>query len=88
MGEPDPAEVKKGEDKFHACAAVLDAQLKGRKYITGNTLTIADFSVGASLNQAQPAGLPVGQYREIVRWHAALSELPAWRKNRVEPPAN
>jgi glutathione S-transferase len=87
MGVPDPAEIKKGEDRFHLCAAVLDAHLKGRKYITGSTLTIADFSIGAPLNQAQLAGLPVGRYKEIVRWHAALSELPAWRKNLVLPPA-
>jgi glutathione S-transferase len=88
MGDPDPAEIRKGENRFHTCAAVLDAQLQGRKYITGNALTVADFSIGAPLNQAQPAGLPVGGYQEIVRWHAALSELPAWRKNIVVPPAS
>ena len=80
LGEPDPAEIKKGEDRFKSSAAVLDAQLQGRKYITGDTLTVADFSVGASLNLAQPAQLPVDQYKEIVRWHAGLSELPAWRQ--------
>jgi len=89
LGEPDPAEIKKGEDRFKSSATVLDAQLQGRKYITGDTLTVADFSVGASLNLAQPAQLPVDQYKEIVRWHAGLSELPAWRKTlqSSQPPS-
>lgn len=80
LGEPDPGELAKGEERFHRSAAVLDGQLKGRKYITGDTLTVADFCLGASLNLTQPAELPVGQYKEIQRWHAGLCELPAWRK--------
>ena len=80
LGEPDPAEIKKAEERFHRCAKVLDAQLKGRRCVTGDTLTVADFSIGAPLNVAQIAGLPVAQYQQIVRWHAELCELPAWRK--------
>ncbi len=88
LGEPDPAEVKKGEERFHRCAEVLDGQLKGRRYITGDTLTVADFSIGAPLNMAQPAQLPLDLYKEIKRWHADLCELPAWRKHLVAAPVN
>jgi glutathione S-transferase len=80
MGEADPAEIKKGEERFHRCAKVLDAQLTGRRFITGDTVTVADFSIGAPLNVAKVAGLPLAAYKQITRFHAELCELPAWRK--------
>lgn len=80
LGAPDLAEIAKGEERFHRCAAVLDGQLKGRRFVTGDTLTVADFSIGPSLNLTEAAQLPVGGYKEIKRWHADLCELPAWRK--------
>ena len=87
IGDPDPAEIAKGEERFHRVAAVLDTHLKGRRYIAGDTLTVADFSIGAPLNLAVPAQLPVSGYAEIRRWHAGLCELPAWRESIAVPPA-
>ena len=80
MGEPDPAKVQEGEQNFHRYAQILNDNLKGRKFVTGNSLTLADFSLGAWLNMAQPAQFPLGPYEEIKRWHASLMEMPAWRK--------
>jgi glutathione S-transferase len=65
---------------------VLDGQLKGRKFVTGAALTVADFSLGAPLNLAVPAGLPLESYAEIRRWHADLSELPAWKQSLARLP--
>jgi len=79
-GGPDPAEVAKAEPVFHRFATVLDQSLKGNRFITGANLTVADFSIGAWMTIAEPAKYPVGGYREILRWYAELSELPAWRK--------
>ena len=80
MGEPDPAKIQEGEQNFHRYAQILNDNLKGRKFVTGNTLTLADFSLGAWLNMAQPAQFPLGPFEEIKRWHASLMELPAWRR--------
>lgn len=78
-GPPDPAEVEKGIAKFDASARILDAHLKGRDYVAGNRLSVADFSLGSALILAQPAQLPIEPYAEIRRWGARLAELPAWR---------
>src|SRR5215469_11374610 len=51
-GEPDPAALAKGDELFHRSAKVLDGQLKGKKFLTGDALTIADFCLGAPLNYA------------------------------------
>jgi glutathione S-transferase len=78
-GEPDQAAVAKGAEQFHRAAKVLDEQLGNRKFVTGDTLTVADFSLGAALNYAEMAQLPVEPYKEIRRWHDTLSALPAWQ---------
>jgi glutathione S-transferase len=83
-GEPDPAALAKGAELFHRSAIVLDAQLKGKPWVTGDTLTIADFSLGAPLNYAEMAHFPLDSYGEIRRWFAALAALPAWQKTRGE----
>jgi glutathione S-transferase len=83
-GEPDPAEIAKGEPIFHRNAGVLNTSLKGRKWVTGNDLTIADFALGAALVYAVPAQLPLADYPEIGRWYENLSALPGWKQ--VQPP--
>jgi glutathione S-transferase len=79
LGAPDPAFITRGEENFARFAAVLDDHLKGRAWVTGEQLTIADFSIGALVPTAMRVGLPVERFREIVRWYDALSTLPAWR---------
>jgi len=79
-GEPDPAMVAKGTEMFHRVAKVLDGQLRNKKFVTGDTLTLADFSLGTALIYAEMAHLPLAPYSEIRRWHDALSAIPAWQK--------
>jgi len=80
QGDPNPAEVVRGEVQFHKFAKVLNAHLTGRKWLVGNDLTIADFAVGAPMVTAEPAEYPVVQYSEINRWYGAIAALPAWKK--------
>jgi glutathione S-transferase len=83
-GEPNLAAVAQGAEPFHRAAKVLDGQLKGRKFVTGDTLTVADFSLGAPLIYAEMAHLPIEPYAEIRRWIGALSALPAWQKTLAQ----
>jgi glutathione S-transferase len=87
QGDPDPAEIAKGEKQFHQFAEVLNTHLRGRKWLLGDTLTIADFSVGAPMAVAGPAQYPVAPYTEITRWYGTLAALPGWKKALVPPPA-
>ncbi len=83
-GEPDQAALAKGAELFHRAAGVLDGQLKGRKFVTGEKLTVADFALGAPLHYADMARLPLASYPEIKRWHSALCALPAWQKTLAQ----
>ncbi len=83
-GEPDQAALAKGAENFHNAAKVLDDQLRGRKFVTGDTLTVADFAIGASMNLADMAHYPIGPYGEIKRWYDSLRGLPAWQKTLAQ----
>ena len=83
-GEPDQGALAKGAELFHRAASVLDGQLKGKKFVTGEKLTLADFSLGASMNLAEMAHYPVAQYAQIKRWYATLRALPSWQKTLAQ----
>jgi len=88
-GAPDLAVIERAKEPFHAVARVLEGQLKGRRYVAGDALTLADFALGAAMNLAGMAHYPVEPYAEIRRWHASLMSLPAWKKTLAQaaPPS-
>ena len=80
MGEPNSTVVEEATRSFRFFAGVLSDHLKGRTYLVGDGLTLADFAVATLLPNAEEAKLPLSDYPEIQRWHARLCELPAWRE--------
>lgn len=80
LGEPDPAELARGERELHRAAPVLEAHLRGRRWLVGDAPTVADFAIGTAFVLAGPAEYPLEKYPEIVRWYAGLSALPGWQK--------
>lgn len=80
MGPPDKAVLAQAEAAMHRSAKVLDAHLRGKNYVSGDSLTIADFCLGAWLNATDMAKLPVQPYSEIARWYKSLAALPAWKE--------
>jgi glutathione S-transferase len=83
-GEPDMGVIAKNSEAFHRVAKVLDGQLAGKKFVTGGTLTVADFSLGAAMNLAGLAHYPIADYGEIKRWYASLCALPAWERTLAQ----
>lgn len=54
--------------------------LKSRRYVVADTLSVADFAIGATLPYAQAARIPIGDFPAIALWHERLNALPAWRE--------
>ena len=80
LGDPDESRIEEATGFFHQFAGVLNAHLKGRKYLVADALTVADFGVASFLPMAEQAKLPLDDYDEINRWHGTMMELPAWRE--------
>ena len=80
MGEPDQDAIDEATQFWHQFAGVLNGHLTNRDNLVGDGLTVADFAVASVLPYAEPAKLPLDEYTEINRWHAAMMKLPAWRE--------
>lgn len=72
---------------FARLAPVLDGELQRHRYVAGESLTLADFSLGAMNFIAEQAKFPLESYRGIQRWAADLKSLPSWQKTAAEAPA-
>jgi glutathione S-transferase len=79
IGPADPAMIDEANGYIRKYGAVLNNHLKGRRYMVGDALTIADLAVGAALPYAEHAKIPLDGFTEIARWGDRLNELPAWR---------
>jgi glutathione S-transferase len=77
-GEPDSAELRKGEEKFHRAAKLLDAHLANRPWLVGDTITLADVSVAPMFMYAESAKYPMAGYDHISAWFGKIRQLPAW----------
>ncbi len=84
--DPDMTAVANATEGFHRAAKVLDAQLQTRKFVIGDTLTVADFSLSAGMNFAEAARFPLEPYAAIRRWFGDLRALPAWQKTLAQAP--
>jgi len=80
LGSPDTAAVEEATAFFRKYAAVVDDHLQGRKYLLGDQLTIADFTMAAALPYAGEAKIPFREFAALARWHDRLNELDAWRE--------
>jgi len=79
LGPPNVPGVEEANGYVRKYGAVLNEHLKGRRYLVGDALTIADFAVGISLPYAEAAKIPLEGFAAIARWADRLNELPAWR---------
>ena len=80
LGAPDQAAIDEAIGEFRRYAAVLNDHLENRKWLVGNDLTVADFSVAVTLPYAEQAAIPLDDFPEVRRWHDQLNEFDAWRE--------
>jgi glutathione S-transferase len=77
-GQTDEHLVKLGVERLNRFAPVLNGQLEGRRFVCGDGVTLADFSVAASLMYAPMAGIPTGEWKHVAAWLGRMDQVPAW----------
>lgn len=78
-GDPDPAELKKGEEQLIRFGRVLNDHLSAHRYLVGDGLTLADISVASHLMHADMGKVPLHLYPHVKRWFSEISLMPAWQ---------
>lgn len=87
LGPPDEAAVAKATEAFNRDARLLDAHLARQPYLAGKELTLADFSVAATLFFVKQAEMPIEPYARVQEWFARVSALPCWKETAPQFPA-
>ena len=85
-GTPDPARIALGEANVQKYGKILDDYLRGRRFLVGDSVTLADVSNAAVVGLAVPGKVPLGEFKEIQRWSASLNEIPAWKATAPQLP--
>jgi glutathione S-transferase len=80
LGAPDAAKVQEGVTNFRRWGAVLDARLAGKSYVVGNSLTVADLTLGSSLMYAKQAEVPVSEFPNVEAWFGRITALDGWKR--------
>jgi glutathione S-transferase len=78
-GNPDQGIIEGATKDFRKYATVLDNNLANKEYVTGDTLTLADFTVGVAFGYAVPLELPMDGLDNINRWWSAFSATESGR---------
>lgn len=79
LGPPDEDKLAATLQPFRRVARVLDTHLADRRYMLGDALSVADFSVFGALPYREAAGLPLDDFPAIRRWIDRLEAMPAVR---------
>jgi glutathione S-transferase len=86
MGMPgDEVAARHALEQLRPFAAVLDADLVGRSFVTGSSVTLADYSLAAQLPLASLGGVDLSPYPQIRAWLARLDDQEAWRRAATPP---
>jgi glutathione S-transferase len=84
FGEPDPAEIARGERLVQEVGSLLDSHLASREWVAGNNMTLADISMATPLMAMKDAMLPVAQFKHLQSWFARMQARESWQ--RTNPP--
>ena len=85
MGLPqDGAIVAFADAKLRAAAGVLDRHLASRRFMVGDSLTLADIDIAAPFSQAARAKFPFNKFANLLAWHDRLLAIPAWAETKAE----
>ncbi len=79
LGAPDAAQVERALQEFRGYAEILNGHLRGRRWLLGDALTLADFSVAGVLPFADGSRMPLREFPEVSRWNDQLNAIEAWR---------
>ena len=83
VGDPDTHAIERADRDFAQFARVLDDHLKGRDWVSGDSVTIADFAIATPLMRVKEASIPLADYPNVSAWFDRVQALEAWQKTNA-----
>ena len=80
MGDPDAGKIEEALANFRRFAAVLNKRLDGKRYVVGDSMTLADLTLASSLMYTVQAEVPLAEFPNLQAWFSRISDLDAWKK--------
>lgn len=84
--ERDEEKIEASRKQAEKAWDILEAEMEGRDYVIGDSFTIADIPLGASIHRWHVLGVERKPRPNVDGWYERLCERPAFRKNVVEVP--
>jgi len=79
----DPKVAEAAAEKLAKPFAVLDQEMAERKYLLGDTYSVADVNVASVLAMAPVVGIDFAKFPNLKRWLDVCSARPACKKARA-----
>jgi glutathione S-transferase len=84
LGDPRQDKIDDAWLSLRRFGAVLDERLRGKDYLVGKALTLADLTIAASLMYAKRTEAPLGDFSNVQAWFSRICELDAWKKTEPQ----
>ncbi len=81
----DQGAIAAAERATSRALTALDAQLAKTRFVVGETLTMGDIPVGASVHRCFALGMEREKLQNVARWYDELTERPGYRANIMLP---
>jgi glutathione S-transferase len=81
----DAVSVARALEQTARCLTLVDAQLAGRAFVVGETLSLADIAIGAHLYRYFELEIDRPALPRLEAWYGRLSERPAYREHVMVP---
>ena len=82
---PDQAAIDTGCQKIQAALGMLDARLKGRSFIMGDGLTVADIPIGCAIYRWYAMPVEHGNFPNVRAWYERLAQREPYQQNVMMP---
>lgn len=74
------AMVERGTEMMAVFLGKFNTQLKGKSFVVGDTISIADITGWFTVNIADKLGIDLGgKFPEVARWHQTMSARPSMK---------
>jgi glutathione S-transferase len=84
--EPDLALVESAAPNWHRLADIADKRLSERRWLCGDSVTIADIAIAAPIHLHRWQRLPLDSHPNLQRWMIErVEQLPCWKNSDPVP---